>query len=152
MAYLKRIIIISLLVCAFGGSWFYTHRVLTGQNYSAEIEKIILDGKDSNKIDLTQFKLGAWDEIVIWYPYSDVRDFNIDGIYLLFQSSNINSDDGNNILLFIKDNQIKGHAIFSRKRADFATFDLGLQRIIRDKTVFKFNSAVNFSKVQFFEF
>lgn len=151
MAYLKRALLIFLLACFLGGLWLYFHRVLTGQNYSVEIEKIILDRKESNVIDLTQLKLGEWDEIVIWYPYSDVRDFKINGVYLLFESSSINSDDGNNILLFIKDNQIKGHAVFSRRKVDFATFDLGAQRIVRDKAVFKFNSSVDFSEVQFFE-
>lgn len=151
MAYLKRAIQFIFLAVVLAGLSFSFHRVLTGQDYSLEIEKIILEGKDSNRIDLTQFKPSAWDEIVIWYPYSDVRDFKIDGVYLLFESSNINSDDGNNILLFIKDNQIKGHAVFSRRKVDFATFDLGAQKIIRDKAVFKFNSSVDFSKVQFFE-
>ncbi len=151
MAYLKRAIQFIFLAVVLTGLWFSFHRVLTGQDYSLEIEKIILEGKDSNRIDLTQFKPGVWNEIAIWYPYSDVRDFKIDGVYLLFESSNINSDDGNNILLFIKDNQIKGHAVFSRRKVDFATFDLDAQRIVRDKAVFKFNSSVDFSKVQFLE-
>lgn len=151
MAYLKRAIQFFLLACVLGGIWISFHRVLTGQNDSSEIEKIILDSKESNRIDLTQFKPGEWDEFVIWYPYSDIRDFKIDGIYLLFESSNINADDGHNILLFIKNNQIKGHAVFNRKKVDFATFDLGTQRIVRNKAVFKFNSLVDFSKVQFLE-
>lgn len=151
MAYLKRAIQFIILAVVLIGLWFSFHSVLAGQDYSLEIEKIILEGKDSNRIDLTQFKSGAWDEMVIWYPYSDIRNFKIDGVYLLFESSNINSDNGNNILLIIKDNQIKGHAIFSRRKVDFATFDLGTQRIVRDKAVFKFNSSVDFSKVQFFE-
>ncbi len=151
MAYLKQAFLFFLLTCVVGGLWFYFHKVLTGQNYSAEIEKTILDSKASNLIDLTQFKTGDWDEIVIWYPYSDVRDFKIEGVYLLFDSSNINSDDTSNILLFIKNNKIKGYAVFNRKKLDFATFDLGIQRIVRNKAVFKFNNLVDFSKVQFLD-
>lgn len=151
MAYLKKAFLILLLICVVGGFWFYSHKVLTGNNYSADIEKTILDSNASNLIDLTQFKTGEWDEIVIWYPYSDVRDFKIDGVYLLFDSSNINLNDTSNILLFIKNNKIKGYAVFNRKKVDFATFDLGIQRIIRNKAVFKFDNLVDFSKVQFLE-
>lgn len=151
MAYLKKAFLILLLICVVGGLWFDSHKVLTGNNYSADIEKTILDSKASNLIDLTQFKTGEWDEIVIWYPYSDVRDFKIDGVYLLFDSSNINLNDTSNILLFIKNNKIKGYAVFDRKKVNFATFDLGIQRIIRNKSVFKFDNLVDFSKVQFLE-
>lgn len=151
MAYLKRAIQFVFLVFALTGLWFSFHRILAGQDYSLEIEKIIFEGKESNRIDLTEFKSGAWDEIVIWYPYSDIRGFKVDGIYLLFESGNFNADEGNNILLFIKDNKIKGHAVFSRRKVDFATSDLGPQRIARYKAVFKFNSTVDFSKVQFIE-
>lgn len=149
MAYVKQVFLIFLLICVSISIWFYTHKVLTGNNYTAEIEKIVFNSKASNIIDLTQFKTDEWDEIAIWYPYSDIRDFKIDGVYLLFDSSHINSNDANNVLLFIKNNKIKGHAVFSRKKVDFANFDLGIQRIVRDKAVFKFNHLVDFSKVQF---
>lgn len=151
MAYLKRAFLIFLLTCFVSGLWFYFHKVLTGQNYSAEIEKIILNSTTSNLINLTQFKTDEWDEIAIWYPYSDIRDFKIEGVYLLFDSSHINSNDANNILLFIKNNKIKGYAVFNRKKVDFANFDLGIQRIVRNKAIFKFNHLVDFSKVEFLD-
>lgn len=148
MAYLKRAVQVILLAFLLAGAWFYFHRIFTGKDYSSEIERIISESKESNRIDLSQFKSGEWDEIVIWYPYSDIRDFKIDGIYLLFESSYINSDDGNNIFLFIKNNKIKGYAVFARRKVDFANFDLGHQRLVRDKAIFKFNGAVTFSKVE----
>lgn len=151
MAYLKKALQSILLVFVLGGLWIYSHRVLSGQDYSSEIEKTILESKKSNRIDLTQFKPGEWDEMIVWYPYSDIRDFKIDGIYLFFESSNINSDDGKNVLLFIKNNTIKGHAVFSRKDADFTGLDLDAQRVLREKAVFKFNNLVEFPKVQFLE-
>jgi hypothetical protein len=149
MAYLKWAVLIILLVFVIGGVWLYSHRVFNGQDYSLEIEKIILESKNSNRIDLTQFKPGVWDEMVIWYPYSDVRDFKIDGICLMFESSNISSDDGNNVFLFIKNNKIKGYAVVKRKDVDFTSLDLGAQRIVREKATFLFDGSVEFPKVQF---
>ena len=149
MAYLKWIIQAILLVFILGGLWLSSHRVLGGQDYSKEIEKIIHESKKSNKIDLTQFKPGEWDQMIIWYPYSDIRDFKIDGIFLLFESSNINSDDRKNVLLFIKNNKIKFHAVFSRKDTDFTNLDIGIKRILREQAVFKLNGSVDFPKVRF---
>lgn len=149
MAYLKQTLLIFLLTFIMTGFWFYSHKVLTGQNYSTEIEKIIVDGKSSNLIDLTQFKSGVWDEIAIWLPYSDIRNLKVDGIFLLFDSSYFNSNETSNILLFLKNNRIKGYANFDRKKVDFATSDFGSQRIVRNKAIFKFNNLYDFSKVEF---
>ena len=149
MVVIKRTLLYLLLIIVIRIFIFSNNEVLNGVNISIEIENLINNGKESNIIDLTQLKFNEWDQIIIWTPYSDIREFKLNKMYILFESKHINLSESKNILLFLKNNKIEGYAIFNRKLVDFTILNTQLNRIDRNHAVFKFDGRIDYSQAQF---
>jgi hypothetical protein len=127
------IFLISLLL------WFYSRRILKGENLTSKVESLIEESKQSRELDLRSLGYSDWDELAIWFPYGNIRDLQIDGIWLIDKTDGEQLDDSINIILFLKSNRIVAYAKVSIITADFSSVRLEgtFGRIQRSRATFK---------------
>ncbi len=122
-------------------------RILIGTDFTRSILDLIQKSKTSGLMNLSNFEKDSWDELVIWSPYTHIDEYQIDGIYYAMGSAGDNVEDGQNILLFLKDNKMKGFAKFDRRFVDLANLKLKIKKINRNQAVFKITGHGEFPKV-----
>jgi hypothetical protein len=59
--------------------WFYSRRVLKGENLTSKVESLIEESKQSKELVLRPFETGDWDELAIGFRMA------IFGIYRLME-------------------------------------------------------------------
>lgn len=148
MAHLKKVILFFFILGStlISLSIFYNRDVLTGYNFSKQFETVTLAGKDKGFLDLTEFESNKWDEMIVWFPYSSLQEYNI-SLPLFLNKKVSNSDDGSNTILFLKNNRITGWASFERSKVDLNSLRVGTSRIPRVKAQFNFGKELNFTKI-----
>lgn len=144
------VVLLTLLICTFAFEVFVYRGPLKGNDYSREFEELAVEGKKNKILDLRDFKPNSWDELVVWFPYSTIGEYKIKSSFWQ-DDEMINSDDGNNTILFLKHNRVVGWAELSRVEVDFSYLDIGTNRVAREKARFGFGSEEKFTKVLLIE-
>lgn len=142
----KFVIILGLALSLFALVVCVDRSPLRGEDFSHEFEKLALEGKQQKILNLNDFKVGLWDDMVVWFPYSRIGEYKIRSSFWQ-DEDRINGNDRDNLIIFLKHNVVVGWAEFMRVDLDFTYLEIGTNRIPRERAKFGFNEEEKFTKV-----